>query len=51
MIGAVAGTLGGAEARKRLVSVTGGRDLPVALVEDAIAIVGGFAVVALAAVI
>jgi uncharacterized membrane protein len=51
MIGAVAGTLGGAEARKRLVSVTGGRDLPVALVEDAIAIIGGFAVVALAVVI
>jgi len=50
-IGAVAGTLGGAEARKRLVAATGGRDLPVALVEDAIAIVGGFAVVALASVI
>ncbi|RDH79330.1 DUF4126 domain-containing protein [Mycolicibacterium moriokaense] len=51
MIGAVIGTLGGAEARQRLVAANGGHDLPVALVEDAIAIVGGFAIVALAAVI
>src|SRR6476646_924352 len=49
--GAVLATLGGAEGRKRLVAATGGRGLPVALVEDAIAIVGGFAVVALASVI
>jgi uncharacterized membrane protein len=51
LIGAVVGTLGGAEARQRLVARTGGRDRPVALAEDAIAIVGGFAVVALALVI
>ena len=51
LIGAVLGTLGGAEARKRLVAVTGGRDLPVALVEDAVAIIGGFAVAALTSVI
>jgi uncharacterized membrane protein len=51
LIGAVAGTLGGAEARKRLVAANGGRDLPIALVEDAIAILGGFAVVALVSVI
>ncbi len=51
LIGAVVGTLSGAEARTRLVAGTGGHDLPVALVEDAIAIIGGFAVVALAAVI
>ena len=51
LIGAVVGTLRGAEARHRLVAANGGHDLPVALVEDAIAIVGGFAVVALAAVI
>ncbi len=51
LIGAVAGTLGGAEARKRLVAANGGHDLPVALVEDAVAIVGGFAVAALASVI
>ncbi|BCP54630.1 membrane protein [Kaistia sp. 32K] len=37
-IGAVIGTLGGYEARKRLVAATGGRDLPIALLEDAIAI-------------
>jgi uncharacterized membrane protein len=51
LIGAVFGTLGGAAARQKLVAATGGRDLPVALVEDAIAIVGGIAVVALASVI
>ena len=51
LIGAVFGPLGGAEARQRLVAGTGGHDLPVALVEDAIAIVGGFAIVALASVI
>jgi uncharacterized membrane protein len=51
LIGAVIGTLGGAEARQKLVAATGGRDLPVALVEDAIAILGGFAVVALTSVI
>ncbi|MEE6167972.1 MULTISPECIES: DUF4126 family protein [Mycobacteriaceae] len=51
MIGAVLGTLGGYEARTRLVAATGGRDLPVALVEDAVAVVGGFAVAALTAVV
>ncbi len=51
LIGAVLGTLGGAEARKRLVSATGGRDLPVALAEDVIAVIGGFAIVALTSVI
>jgi uncharacterized membrane protein len=51
MIGSVLGTLCGAEGRKRLVGATGGRDLPVALVEDAIAIAGGFAIVALTSVI
>ena len=51
LIGAVLGTLAGAEARQRLVATTGGHDLPVALVEDAIAIAGGFAIVALASVI
>lgn len=51
MIGAVAGTLGGAEARQRLVAANGGRDRPVAVGEDAIAILGGIAVVALTTVI
>lgn len=44
-IGAVIGTLGGYEARKRLVAATGGRDLPIALLEDAVAIVLAFLVV------
>ena len=39
-IGAVIGTLGGYEARKRLVAATGSRDLPIALFEDAVAILG-----------
>ncbi|WP_186296479.1 DUF4126 domain-containing protein [Mycobacterium tilburgii] len=46
VIGAVLGTLGGYQARKRLVAVSGGRDLPIALLEDAVAIVGGLAIVA-----
>jgi uncharacterized membrane protein len=37
--GAVAGTLGGYEFRSRLVKAIGGRDLPIALLEDAIAII------------
>jgi uncharacterized membrane protein len=51
IVGAVLGTLGGYEARKRLVAATGGRDLPIALVEDAVAVLGGFAIAALAAVV
>ena len=43
--GAVAGTLGGYEFRVRLVRAIGGNDLPIALLEDAIAIGGGFLVV------
>ena len=44
-VGAVIGTFGGYEARKRLVAATGGRDLPIALLEDAVAIVLAFLVV------
>jgi uncharacterized membrane protein len=44
-IGAVAGTLGGYEFRVRLVKATGGKDLPIALLEDAIAIGGAFLIV------
>ena len=44
-IGAVAGTLGGAELRGRLVRASGGKDLPIALLEDAIAIALSFWVV------
>jgi uncharacterized membrane protein len=50
-IGAVLGTLVGAEGRKRLAAANDGHDLPVALTEDAIAVLGGFAVLALASVI
>lgn len=46
IIGAVIGTLGGHHARKRLVALIGGKDLPVALLEDAVAILGGLWVVA-----
>ncbi|MDM4141079.1 MULTISPECIES: DUF4126 family protein [Mycobacterium] len=46
VIGAVLGTLGGYQVRKRLVAATGGKDLPIALLEDAVAIVGGFAILA-----
>lgn len=45
VVGAVVGTLGGAEFRSRLVSATGGNDLPIALVEDAIAIAAAFLIV------
>ncbi len=46
IVGAVLGTLGGYQARKRLVAATGGKDLPIALLEDAVAILGGFAILA-----
>jgi uncharacterized membrane protein len=45
VIGAVIGTFGGYEARKRLVAATGGRDLPIALVEDAVAVFGALLIV------
>jgi uncharacterized membrane protein len=38
VIGSVIGTLGGYEARKRLVAIVGGKDLPIALLEDLVAI-------------
>ncbi len=46
IVGAVLGTLGGYQARKRLVAATGGKDLPIALLEDAVAILGAFAILA-----
>jgi uncharacterized membrane protein len=46
VIGAVIGTLGGYQARRRLVAATGGRDLPIALLEDAVAVLGAPAIVA-----
>ena len=45
VIGAVIGTLGGAEARARLARAFG-RDMPAALIEDAVAIVGAYLIVA-----
>lgn len=45
VVGAVIGTLGGAELRSRLAAHFG-RDLPAALIEDAVAIAGALAVVA-----
>ena len=44
IVGAVLGTLGGAEARQRLTAANGGRDRPVAIGEDVIAVGGGFLV-------
>ncbi len=44
IVGAVAGTLGGYEFRSRLVRATG-KDLPIALLEDAIAVGGAFLIV------
>jgi uncharacterized membrane protein len=50
MVGAVLGTLGGAEARRRLVAANGGHDRPIALAEDAVAVLGGVAISALTSV-
>jgi len=41
-VGAIVGTLGGYQLRVRLVKATGGKDLPIALLEDVIAIGGAF---------
>jgi uncharacterized membrane protein len=45
VIGAVAGTLGGYEFRSRLVRAIGGKDLPIALLEDVIAVGGAVLIV------
>ncbi|MGH3632989.1 DUF4126 family protein [Mycobacterium sp.] len=50
-IGAVLGTVGGYEARIRLAATRDGHDLPIALLEDAIAVLGGFAIAAMAAIV
>jgi len=44
-VGALAGTLGGYELRRRLVQATGGKDLPIALLEDLIAVCAAFWIV------
>lgn len=51
MIGAVAGALIGYAARTRLVAASGGNDLPIALLEDTVAVLGGFAIAAVTAVL
>ncbi len=51
VVGAVLGTLGGYEARRRLVAGTGGKDLPIALGEDVVAVGGGFLIVYLASLL
>jgi uncharacterized membrane protein len=48
VVGAVLGTLGGHRARGGLAG-SFGRDLPAALLEDAVAVGGGFALLAVAA--
>ncbi|HZU50208.1 MAG TPA: DUF4126 family protein [Mycobacterium sp.] len=50
-LGAVLGTLGGYEARIRLVGATGGHDRSVALLEDTVAVLGGLAVAVMTAVL
>ena len=50
VIGAVLGTLGGAEARGWLAAKFG-KDLPAAVLEDVVAIVGGFVIVYLVSVV
>ncbi|MGH9594767.1 MAG: DUF4126 domain-containing protein [Bryobacteraceae bacterium] len=45
VLGSIVGTLGGYEFRMRLVKATGGKDLPIALLEDLIAIGGAFWIV------
>jgi uncharacterized membrane protein len=45
VLGAVAGTLGGYAVRMRALKAMGGRDLPIALIEDAIAICGAIWIV------
>jgi uncharacterized membrane protein len=49
-IGAVLGTLGGYQARTRLAAAHG-RDLPIALLEDIVAVLGGIAIAAFTAVL
>lgn len=50
VIGAVLGTLGGYEVRTRL-AASRGRDLPIALLEDSLAVAGGIAIAAFTAVV
>jgi len=50
VVGAFLGTIGGYEARKRLAAAFG-RDLPAALLEDVVAVGGGFVAVYFASLV
>jgi uncharacterized membrane protein len=51
VVGSVIGTFGFFHARKSLVAATGGRDKPIGLLEDAVALAGGFLIAYLASTI
>ncbi len=51
IVGAVLGTLGGYQARTRLTAASRGRGLPIALLEDTIAVLAGFGIAALTAIV
>jgi uncharacterized membrane protein len=51
IVGAVLGTLGGYTARTRLVAARGGRDAPIALLEDAVTVGGAVLIVYLASIV
>ncbi|MEZ0363270.1 DUF4126 family protein [Mycobacterium sp. pUA109] len=51
VVGAALGTLGGYEARTRLVAANDDHDLSIALLEDAVAVLGGFGIAALTAIV
>lgn len=51
LIGAVIGTIGGYEARTRLVAANGGRDRPIALGEDLFAAAAGIAIAFLTSIL
>ena len=51
MVGAVIGTLVGLGIRQRLVAAHDGHDLPIALLEDSVAVLGGVAIAAFTAVL
>jgi uncharacterized membrane protein len=51
VVGAVLGTFGFFQARKGLVTATGGRDRPIGLLEDIVALGGGFLIAYLASTV
>jgi uncharacterized membrane protein len=51
ILGAVAGTLGGYAARQRLTATNDGHDQPIALLEDTVAVLGGFGLAAVTAIL